>query len=138
MYGVHLKRSLKFLSLLKRRAYSFGTYCFQLSQLNSETRRLCRRSFPIPKRMCLPCSESFVGNLKMRLSSQVVTKKHIKAKILAKSTTSSSSRSRRFGRPSKPTIFGRQYQKNRIMKPAKNRRQPTENRSIKRIGLRPN
>ena len=47
-------------------------------------------------------------------------------RILSKSAKSSSSRSRRSGRPSKPNVFGRQYQKNRILKPTKNRRQSAE------------
>ena len=42
-----------------------------------------------------------------------------RTRILAKST---SSRSRRFGRPSKPTVFKRWYEKNRIMKSTENRR----------------
>ena len=48
--------------------------------------------------------------------------KHIRTRIPTKSTKSSSSRSRRFGRPSKPTVFGRQNQKNWILKPTENRR----------------
>ena len=48
--------------------------------------------------------------------------------LLSKSVKPSSSRSRRFGKPSKPTVFGKQYQKNRIFKPTKNVRQPAEKR----------
>ena len=87
--------------------------------------------------MSLPISEGFVGcDLKSRLSSQVVTKKtHQNENPFKKSAKPFSSRSRRFGRPSKPTVFGRQYQKNRIMKPTKKRRQPAENRRYQKNTL---
>ena len=40
---------------------------------------------------------------------------------------------KQFGRPSKPTVFGGLYQKNRILKPTKNRRQPAEKRRYQKI-----
>ena len=80
--------------------------------------------------MGLPISEGFVGcNLKRDSQAKLsLQRKYLRTRILSKSAKPSSSRSRRFGRPSKPTVFGRQYQKNRILKPAKNRSQPAEKR----------
>ena len=71
----------------------------------------------------------FVGsNLKRGSQAKLSQRKHIRTRILSKPAKPSSSRSRRFGRPSKPTVFERQYQKNRILKPTKNKRQPAEKR----------
>ena len=78
--------------------------------------------------MSLPISEGFVGsNLKRGSQAKLSQRKHIRTRILSKSAKPSISRSR-FGRPSKPTVFGGQYQKNRILKPTKNRRHPAEKR----------
>ena len=75
----------------------------------------------------LPFSEGFVGSNEA-VKPSYRYKKHIRTRIFAKYAKSSSSQSRRFGRPSRPTVFGRQYQKNRILKPTTNKRQPTKNR----------
>ena len=83
--------------------------------------------------------EGLVGSsLKTRLSSQVVTselslKKHIRARILAKSAKCSCLQSGKFGRPSSPTGFGRQCQMNRVLKANKNDDSPKKTEGNKRI-----
>ena len=114
---------------LPLRAYSFGTFCFSRQQLNSEASSLRRRSFPFPKNG----PTDFGRFRRLQLKNQapqakLSQRKHIRTRILSKSAKPSTSRSRRFGRLSKPTASGRQYQKNRILKPTKNIRQPAEKR----------
>ena len=79
--------------------------------------------------MGLPFLEGFLGfNLKTRVSSQVFTENISHRESLQSLRSLPAHKSRRFGRLSKPTVFGRQYKKNRILKPTKNRRQLSKNR----------
>ena len=102
---------------------------FSRQQLNSETSRLRRRSFPFQKEWAYRFRKvSWAPTKKRGSQAKLSQRKHIGTRILSKSAKPSSSRSRGFGRPSKPTVFGRQYQKNSILKPTKIRRQPAEKR----------
>ena len=129
---------------LRVRAYSFGTSVFSRQQLNSEVSRLRRRSFPFPKEwVCRfrkvrrfqlknealkPSCHKENTSEKRGSQAKLSQRKHIRTRILSKSAKPSSRRSRRFRRPSKPTVYRRKYQKNRILKRTKNRRQPAEKR----------
>ena len=77
---------------------------FTGQKLNSETSGLCRRSFPFSKEWAYRFCKVLEGNLRGS-QAKLPQRKHIRTRILSKSAKPFSWRSRRFGRPSKPTIF---------------------------------
>ena len=101
---------------------------FSRQQLNSETSRLRRRSFHSQKNGPTDFGRfRRLQLIKWRLSSQVITKNTHQNKNPFKVCEAFQLKKQKVsGRPSKPTVFGSQYQKNRILKPTKNGRQSAE------------
>ena len=107
---------------------------FSRQQLNSETSRLRRRSFPFPKEWACRFRRFRRLQFKNEALKPSCQKENTSERESFQSLRSlPAQEAEGFGRPSKLTIFGRQYQKNRILKPTINRRQPAEKRRYQKI-----